>query len=485
VSITAPAYALVDPHVCKIQHGVNDGTWAAGQCTSTVAQLSAQDAANVLDSSSTLADEAVTQDVEYDKYASYEFESCKIDSPVDSVSVYTTSCKPPHLLLGKDSDDGNPPTAPMDDLALVEDILHSQSEGSSSLVHFVVPSNDQDITSVHGESEDDSPAKLAHTTKQTPCPHCNVPTITESNDTWSDKPREANVNDFVHDEVITHDFVEYSPNPNAYDNWGALIERGVNGGTERDDISVIAKSNCCVDIQVVDNHHMNDVSIVTTEEVINIQKRPSVATLQQYAHNDKRKTVHSCEELHAFKQAAHDKSTKVGEKDDWIIEMEQLSSLSFHPLFDYEYGDYGHAYVVCEGILSDSIMKNSTIIDYKSQDQYNWFHIYGNVEELLVTVASKSFAKPCVLPHCYDDSNLYHDTVMGRAVTGIVYMTIEISIDWFSKKQSRVETIPYGSEFVAELTCVEQTIDLPKTLKYDGVPALEGIHVWRSQHKSC
>ena len=43
-------------------------------------------------------------------------------------------------------------------------------------------------------------------------------------------------------------------------------------------------------------------------------------------------------------------------------------------------------------------------------------------------------------------------------------------MDWFSKKQATVETAPYGSEFIAARTCVEQIIDLRNTFRYLGVP---------------
>ena len=43
-------------------------------------------------------------------------------------------------------------------------------------------------------------------------------------------------------------------------------------------------------------------------------------------------------------------------------------------------------------------------------------------------------------------------------------------IDWYSKKQSTVETATYGSEFVASRTCVERDIDLRMLLRYLGVP---------------
>ncbi len=66
----------------------------------------------------------------------------------------------------------------------------------------------------------------------------------------------------------------------------------------------------------------------------------------------------------------------------------------------------------------------------------------------------------------YVDANLYHDCVTGRSVTGILHFINATPIDWFSKRQSTVETATYGSEFVAARTCVEQVIDLRNTLRH-------------------
>ena len=70
----------------------------------------------------------------------------------------------------------------------------------------------------------------------------------------------------------------------------------------------------------------------------------------------------------------------------------------------------------------------------------------------------------------YVDANLYHDWTTGRSVTGILHLINQTPIDWYSKKQSTVETATYGSEFVASRTCVEQIIYLCNTLRYLGVP---------------
>ena len=67
------------------------------------------------------------------------------------------------------------------------------------------------------------------------------------------------------------------------------------------------------------------------------------------------------------------------------------------------------------------------------------------------------------------DANLYHDLVNGRSVTGILHLFNKTVIDWYSKRQSTVETATYGSKFVAARTAMEQIIDLRLQLRYLGV----------------
>ena len=102
--------------------------------------------------------------------------------------------------------------------------------------------------------------------------------------------------------------------------------------------------------------------------------------------------------------------------------------------------------------------------------EYEWENsVYGKVEELIPSDAPPPKGRPVTLTH-YVDANLYHDCLTGRSVTGILHFINATPIDWFSKRQSTVETATYGSEFVAARTCVEQIIDLRNTLRYLGVP---------------
>ena len=70
----------------------------------------------------------------------------------------------------------------------------------------------------------------------------------------------------------------------------------------------------------------------------------------------------------------------------------------------------------------------------------------------------------------YVDANLFHDKVTGRSVTGILHLINQTPIEWYTKKQSTVETATYGSEFAAARSAVDQIVDLRMSLRYLGVP---------------
>ena len=102
--------------------------------------------------------------------------------------------------------------------------------------------------------------------------------------------------------------------------------------------------------------------------------------------------------------------------------------------------------------------------------EHDWSRsVYGELSEVLPTDAPLPLGNHVTLTH-YVDANLMHDVITGRSVTGILHLVNKTPIDWYTKKQSTVETATYGSEYVAAHTCVEQVIDLRNTLRYLGVP---------------
>ena len=72
----------------------------------------------------------------------------------------------------------------------------------------------------------------------------------------------------------------------------------------------------------------------------------------------------------------------------------------------------------------------------------------SDLYDLIEDTAPPPKGRPVTLTH-YVDANLYHDCMTGRSVTGILHFINATPIDWFSKRQSTVETATYGSEFVA------------------------------------
>ena len=68
------------------------------------------------------------------------------------------------------------------------------------------------------------------------------------------------------------------------------------------------------------------------------------------------------------------------------------------------------------------------------------------------------------------DANLNHCLATGKSLTGCLHFVNKTLVDWYSKKQTTVETATYGSEFVATKTATEQIMAIRQTLRYLGAP---------------
>ena len=79
------------------------------------------------------------------------------------------------------------------------------------------------------------------------------------------------------------------------------------------------------------------------------------------------------------------------------------------------------------------------------------------------------------------NANLMHDALTGGSVTACFHFINSTPIDWFSKKQSMVETATHSSEFVAVRTCIKQVIDLRTTLQCLGVQVNQKSHMFRDK----
>jgi Reverse transcriptase (RNA-dependent DNA polymerase) len=106
---------------------------------------------------------------------------------------------------------------------------------------------------------------------------------------------------------------------------------------------------------------------------------------------------------------------------------------------------------------------------------YDWANsVYGDVKEDIPNDIPTSLGNS-VVTTTYVDANLMHCLVTGRSSTGILHFVNGTPIEWFSKRQSTVETSTYGSEFVAARIATDQIIDLRNTLRYMGINVIDSI----------
>ena len=103
-------------------------------------------------------------------------------------------------------------------------------------------------------------------------------------------------------------------------------------------------------------------------------------------------------------------------------------------------------------------------------EQHSWMEtVYGNPTEELP--ANMPLPKGnTVRTSTYVDANLMHDVVTGRSASGILHFLNQTPWEWFSKRQSQVETATYGSEFMAARQAIEQIIDMRYMLRMLGIP---------------
>ena len=131
--------------------------------------------------------------------------------------------------------------------------------------------------------------------------------------------------------------------------------------------------------------------------------------------------------------------------------------------------------------FKDSAIRIRTDIpDYNNIEcpQYEWEKsVYGETRELLPEDLPEPLGKEVQLTS-YVDANLFHDIITGRSVTGILHLANKTPFDWYSKKQSTVETATYGSEFTAARLAVDQIISNRHIFRYLGVPLKETTYMF-------
>jgi hypothetical protein len=131
----------------------------------------------------------------------------------------------------------------------------------------------------------------------------------------------------------------------------SLIHRGTNG-VAGDDACIIFCTIRTVDINGIDNHHVNDIGIGTVGSVVNTQYCPVIAILHQYALLGKGASIHSPCQLEWYKSDVNDKSTHIPgglqRIDGCIIPLsikDGLARLDIRPHTDHDFDTLPHVFV--------------------------------------------------------------------------------------------------------------------------------------------
>ena len=111
-------------------------------------------------------------------------------------------------------------------------------------------------------------------------------------------------------------------------------------------------------------------------------------------------------------------------------------------------------------------------VDERLFQSYDWYDFYQDAEEAVPGDMPLPRGES-VSMHCFVDSDHAGNTVTRRSQTGLLLFVNRALIVWYSKRQNTVKTSPFGSEFIAMKTVVEQIEALRYKLCMFGVP-LEG-----------
>jgi hypothetical protein len=236
-------------------------------------------------------------------------------------------------------------------------------------------------------SDDSKQTLLSHMTKRAPLPPGDLqrvlPLSINKAKTPDNKGQDININSKVYRQVNMVNTV-YLASDHHTIRRGALVDRGANGGIAGDNVRIIHKSGCQVDVQGIDNHQIVDIPIVTAGAVVNTQRGEVIIIMHQYAWTKKGKTIHSSGQLEMYKQDVDDKSRKVSGKqriktlDGYFIPINIQSGLPYvtmRPYADSEWDSLPHV------ILTSDAEWNPSILDNDLDDDDDWFEALSEIPD--------------------------------------------------------------------------------------------------------
>ena len=95
-------------------------------------------------------------------------------------------------------------------------------------------------------------------------------------------------------------------------------------------------------------------------------------------------------------------------------------------------------------VFDDSV----PVFDEEWFQQCDWEEFYPGAEEVLPPNAPEAWGKPLTMM-CFADADHASCHVMHRSHTGVLILLNKALIIWYSKRQNTVETLMFGSEFIA------------------------------------
>lgn len=239
-------------------------------------------------------------------------------------------------------------------------------------------------------------------------------------------------------DIKTHEVI-YSVSAHKRLSQQSLVDRGANGGVAGSDVRIIHKDQRCVDIQGIDNHQLNDVSIGTVGGVTMTQKGPVILVLHQYALYNKGTSIHAPGQLEWFKNSVDDKSIRVGGTqsittlDGYVLPLDivnGLPRLQLRPYTDDEWASLPHVIMTGENTWDPSVLDHShdpdddwydAISTVQKDPGHNLFDEFGNYR-YRVAVQSYEFLREraerddldsvfarCVL-HAYNNEQSFLDS---------------------------------------------------------------------------
>jgi hypothetical protein len=166
----------------------------------------------------------------------------------------------------------------------------------------------------------------------------------------------------------------------------SLIDRGANGGVAGEAVRLIFKTNRSVDIEGIDNHHLNDIGIGTVGGVIQTHRGPVIAIMHQYALLGKGASIHSPAQMELYQNDINDKSIhvpgglqRIKTLEGYIIPLsirDGLTRLDIRPYTDQEFDTLPHVF------LTSELEWDLSVLDHTFTDFTAWGESDDNNNEL-------------------------------------------------------------------------------------------------------